>query len=129
PIAPDPHGYPGAPLPAALPAASAASLMGRDPLGSPATELDAGETTGYAAEVDEPLSIYRDPGALAHPGQLLQQANRALSQHVALGPWIHAGSRIAHCGVARLGDQGTTRGRVGRVFERKGHEFVRLDLP
>src|SRR5262249_17439974 len=79
-------------------------------------------------EVDEPLPLYRGAGALAHPGQLLQQANRALSQNVALGPWIHAGSRIAHFGLARLGDRVTTRGRVARVFERKGHDFVELDL-
>jgi acyl dehydratase len=128
PVTPDPHGYPAAPLPGTRPPASAATLAGRDPLGSPALRLDEAETAGYAAEVDDPLPIYRGAEAVAHPGQLLQQANRALSENVALGPWVHAGSQIAYCGLARAGDRLTTRGRVARVFEKKGHEFVELDL-
>jgi hypothetical protein len=47
---------------------------------------------------------------------------------VALGPWVHVASDVAHGGVARAGDRLQTRGRVARVFERKGHHFVELDL-
>ncbi len=128
PVTPDPRGYPASPLPDTRPLASAVTLGGRDPLGSPALHLDEAETTGYAAEVEDPLAFYRGAEAVAHPGQLLQQANRALSENVTLGPWVHAGSQVAHCGLARAGDRLTTRGRVARVFEKKGHEFVELDL-
>jgi hypothetical protein len=33
-----------------------------------------------------------------------------------------------HCELARVGERVTTRGRVARVFEKKGHRFVELDL-
>ncbi len=128
PVTPDPHGYPAAPLPAPPPPASPATLGALDLLGSPALRLDEGEAAGYAAEVDDPLPVFQGTAAVAHPGLLLQQANRALSENVTLGPWVHAGSQIAHCGLARVGDRLTTRGRVARVFERKGHRFVELDL-
>jgi hypothetical protein len=128
PVTPDPVGYPAAPLPGTRRPASAEALAARDPLGSPTLCLDEAETEGYAADVEDPLPIYRGPEAVVHPGQLLQQANRALSENVALGPWVHAGSQLAHCGLARVGDRLTTRGRIARVFERKGHEFVELDL-
>jgi acyl dehydratase len=128
PVMPDPVGYPAAALPGTRRPASAEALAVQDALGSPTLRLDEAETAGYAADVDDPLPIYRGPEAVAHPGQLLQQANRALSENVALGPWVHVESQVAHCGLARVGDRLTTRGRVARVFEKKGHEFVELDL-
>jgi hypothetical protein len=128
PVTPDPGRYPAASLPDTRLPASAEALAGVGPLGSPVLRLDEAETAGYAADVDDPLPIYRGAEAVVHPGQLLQQANRALSENVALGPWIHASSQVTHCGLARAGDRLTTRGRVARVFEKKGHEFVELDL-
>jgi acyl dehydratase len=56
------------------------------------------------------------------------QANRILSENVALGPWIHVSSDVAHCDLARAGDRLETRGRVARVYERKGRGWVDLDL-
>ena len=43
------------------------------------------------------------------------------------GPWVHVGSDLAHVGLARAGDRLTTRGRVGRLFTRKGREYAELD--
>ena len=63
-----------------------------------------------------------------HPAFYLDQANKALSLNVRLGPWIHVGSVIQHFSAARLGETLATRGRVRSVFEKKGKEFVELDL-
>ncbi|MBI4014234.1 MAG: hypothetical protein HY359_18095 [Candidatus Rokubacteria bacterium] len=128
PLAPDPGGYPAAPLPAVAPPASEAALAALQPLGSPEFRLDESEAAGYAADLDDPLPVYRGTEAVAHPGLLLQQANRALAENVVLGPWVHVTSDAVHCGLARAGQVLATRGRVARVYERKGHRFVELDL-
>ena len=47
---------------------------------------------------------------------------------MALGPWIHVSSDVAHCDLARAGDRLETRGRVVRVYERKARGWVDLDL-
>jgi hypothetical protein len=120
--------YPPAPLPATRPPVDAAVLGRPGPLGSPELLVDAAAARAYARDVDDDLAVYREPPPVVHPGLLLQQANRALSENVALGPWVHVASDVAHGGVARAGDRLQTRGRVARVFERKGHHFVELDL-
>ena len=55
-------------------------------------------------------------------------ANRALSQNVRLGPWIHVASQIQHLSTARVGERLAARGRVGAAYERKGRELVELDV-
>lgn len=127
PPAPDPAAYPPAPLPAEPPAVTGDLLARLDPLGCPTLGLDADALGRYADDVGDPLDLYRGPAAVAHPGLLLQQANRALSENVRLGPWVHVGSDLANCGVARAGDRLAVHGRVVRVFERKGHRYVELD--
>jgi acyl dehydratase len=128
PTTPDVAAYPAAPLPAARPPVTATVLAATSILGSPVLDLDETAVTEYAREVGDASRLYGGPDGVAHPGLLLQQANRALSENVLLGPWIHAASDAAHCGVARVGDRLTTRGRPVRVFERKGHRLVELDL-
>ncbi len=127
-IAADPRGYASAPLPASPPPATAETLARLDPLGAPALVLDTTALAQAAADLDDPSPSYRGPEAVAHPGLLLRQANRALSENVALGPWIHVSSDVAHCDLARAGDRLETRGRVARVYERKGRGWVDLDL-
>jgi hypothetical protein len=124
----DPRAYPASPAVPARPPVSAETLARLDPLGSPVLALEAAALARYADEVADPLSLYRGSEAVAHPGLLLQQANRALSENVALGPWVHVSSDLAHTGIARAGDRLTTRGRVARLFERGGHRYVELDL-
>ena len=124
----DPGGYPRAPLPVSPAAATAETLARLDPLGAPVLLLDPMVLAQAAADLDDPSPGYRGPGAVAHPGLLLRQANRALSENVVLGPWIHVSSDVAHCDLARAGDRLETRGRVTRVYERKGRGWVDLDL-
>jgi acyl dehydratase len=132
PVVPEVAAYPAAPLPAARPPATAVALAALDPLGAPAVTLDAATLAAWVADHDEPLALYRGAAALAHPGLLLQQANRALSENVALGPWAHVWSDLAHLdppgGPARTGDRLATRGRVTRVETRRGRGEVELDL-
>jgi hypothetical protein len=45
-----------------------------------------------------------------------------------LGPWIHAASDVINRSVVQNGDEVSVRGRVRECFERKGHEFVVLDV-
>jgi acyl dehydratase len=127
-IAPDPRGYPAAPLPQSPPPATDGALAALGLLGTPALILDADTLARAADDLDDPAPVYRAPDGIAHPGLLLRQANRALSENVALGPWIHVASDVAHCDVARAGDRLETRGRVARVYERKGRGWVDLDL-
>ncbi|HEU4440281.1 MAG TPA: hypothetical protein VFT36_13580, partial [Methylomirabilota bacterium] len=55
-------------------------------------------------------------------------ANRALSRNVRVSPWIHVESQGRHLGIAKVGDRLEMRGKVRQLFEKKGHEFVELDL-
>jgi acyl dehydratase len=126
--APDPRGYPAAPLPASPPPATEETLATLGPLGAPALILDETTLVRAAGDLDDPSPLYRGPEGIAHPGLLLRQANRALSENLALGPWIHVSSDVAHCDLARAGDRLETRGRVARVYERKGRGWVDLDL-
>ena len=47
---------------------------------------------------------------------------------LALGPWIHVSSDVTHADIARVGDRLETRGRVARVYDRKGRGWVDLEL-
>src|SRR5439155_1383566 len=72
--------------------------------------------------------LERGARGFVHPGFFLDQANRALDRNVTLGLWIHVGSAVRHLGGARVGETLATRGRVRSLFEKKGREFVELDL-
>jgi hypothetical protein len=126
--APDPAPYVGAPLPAERPPAIAANLPLGMVMGSPVNRYDEERAAEWLGKVGDGLSLYRGRDALVHPAFYLDQANKALSLNVRLGPWIHVGSVIQHFSTARLGETLATRGRVRSLFEKKGKEFVELDL-
>jgi hypothetical protein len=127
PVVPDPASYPRRPL-GARRAASAAVLGRPGPLGTPVLDVTAALAVRTAEELEDPWPLYRAAPAVAHPALLLQQANRALSENVALGPWLHVESDLAHGGLARAGERLVTAGRVARLFERGGHRLVELDV-
>ncbi|MBI2217831.1 MAG: hypothetical protein HYU51_11080 [Candidatus Rokubacteria bacterium] len=120
--------YHARPLPGERPDVSRAELESLDALGTPIIRYDDAQATAYRDGVADPLPLYRGVGGRAHPAFYLHQANRALSQNVKLGPWIHVSSAIRHLGRARIGDTLETRGRVRSLYERKGREYVELDL-
>jgi hypothetical protein len=120
--------YRTAPLPESRPDVGREHLGTLDMLGTPVTTYDESIALEWLDKVGDPLPLYRGRTGWVHPAFLLQQANKALSLNVRLGPWIHAGSIIRHLGGARVGETLATRGRVRSLFEKKGREFVELDL-
>jgi acyl dehydratase len=119
--------YPALPLPAERLPASEEALAALGSLGSWEATFHAEHAPAFLDEIDEDLALYRDRGP-AHPGYLLLAANWILGGNVRLGPWMHVGSDVTNYGVVDDGDLVSTRGRVARLFERKGHRFVELDL-
>ena len=120
--------YRTAPLPDSRPEATRAHLGALETLGTPVNVYDEARAGEWLDKVDDPLPLYRGRDGWVHPAYFLDQANKALSLNVRLGPWIHAGSVVRHLGGARVGETLTTRGRVRSLFEKKGREFVELDL-
>lgn len=120
--------YRQAPLPTERPEATREHLASLDVLGTPVIEYDEARATEYLEGVSDTLPIYRGPGGLVHPALYLHQANRAISQNVRVGPWIHTGSVVRHLDTASVGETLATRGRVRSLFEKKGREFVEVDL-
>ena len=122
------HRFPVAEVPAERPPASASTLAPGTPLGTLTLTIDEQNGSAFAASIRDDLPLYRGPTGVVHPAFLLGLANHALVQTVELGPWIHSASEVTHYSVARYGDRITLRGSVAERFDRKGHEFVVLDL-
>jgi acyl dehydratase len=120
--------YRRAPLPDDRPAVSREHFLSLDALGTPVIRYDEAEAAAYVERVADSLRVYRGPAARVHPAFYLHQANRALSQNVKLGPWIHVSSAVRHLGAAHVGDTLEVRGRVRSVYEKKERDYVELDL-
>jgi acyl dehydratase len=119
--------YPTAPLPDERPPATRDALAALHPLGSWEATFRNDHAPAFLDQIGEDLPLFR-AGSLAHPGYLLLAANSVLVANVRLGPWMHVGSDVTNFGVVSDGDRVSTRGRVARLFERKGHSFAELDL-
>ncbi len=127
-----------APPPPSVPAAIALPDPGDRPPAEPAVletiALGTYDRTWTAEGQEELLAAIGEPAnswpfpQLAHPGWLIRGANYVLSRSVRLGPWIHVSSDTTHHGTVTEGQLVSTRGTVTRVFERKGHDFVELDV-
>jgi acyl-CoA thioesterase FadM len=120
--------YAVAPVPAERPRVTRAHLERLKVLGTPELDLTAEAAADYIARFGETLSVYAGAGAPAHPGIHLDLSNRALDRNVRMSPWIHVESHGRHWSAARVGERLEMRGRVERLFEKKGHEFVEADL-
>ncbi len=81
----------------------------------------------YLEDVRETAALYAAEG-LVHPGAILHFGNWVLRHNVALGPWMHVGSRVRHLAAARVGDELSARALVTANYERKGHRFVEVDV-
>jgi hypothetical protein len=127
----DPADYPERPLPAAEQrrAATLASVPPGMILGSHVFELSLAEMEAkFLADMREALPLYRGPRALPHPAALPAEANQILIANLALGPWIHTASEVQHYALPQDGERLSLRGRVSEAYEKRGHEFVVLDL-
>ncbi|HEY7547121.1 MAG TPA: MaoC family dehydratase, partial [Blastocatellia bacterium] len=121
--------YPEAPLPdiEARPVARFETLTPGLLLGSMTEKLNLPDET-LLDNLHERLTIYSGPETVAHPTFTLSLANQLLVRNFRLGPWIHASSEIINWSAARDGETISVRGRIVNAFERKGHEFVCLDV-
>lgn len=127
--APDPVGWPEAPLPAPedRPPVSVETMRALETLGSVARTFRAERAAEFLDAIDDDLPLYRDGGP-AHPGWIVYDANQILARNVGLGPWIHTATEATHFSTVHDGEVVTTRGRVADVYERRGHQMVDLDL-
>jgi acyl dehydratase len=82
----------------------------------------------YCRTHGDDLAIYQGEHGYVHPGWLLRQCNRIFSEHFILGPWIHVASDITSYRPCRVGEVLEIRGVPTDKFERKGHQFVILDV-
>jgi len=64
----------------------------------------------------------------ADPAELLELSNQILLQNFRLGPWLHVGSEVRNWSAAHEGDQVSARARVVDRYEKKGHEFIVVDV-
>jgi hypothetical protein len=121
--------YPEATLPEAesRPEPSRETLVPGASLGTLVEKFDLPDAE-LLDRLDERLSIYLGSHAVAHPFTLLRLSNQILMSNFKLGPWIHASSDVINRSVVRSGEEVSVRGRVRDCFERKGHEFVVLDV-
>ena len=126
---PRPDGYLEAPLPPvdSRPVPSRELLVPGTVMGTLHETVSLPDPT-VLENLDECLAIYIGPDAVAHPFTLLGLANQILVRNYKLGPWIHAASDLINWSAVRDGEEISVRGRIADCFERKGHEFVVLDL-
>lgn len=75
-----------------------------------------------------PLEAWIGPARFAHPAILLALANEILLSNYILGPWIHSSSEVRNFASAHDGEHLHVRGKIVDAYERKGHEFVVLDV-
>ncbi len=130
PVAPAIDDFPWRELPPldARPDAGPDSLAVGTILGAIDLTLTREIASAFAQTVPDDHAAYADPEQVAHPGYLIRFANSVLDRTVRLGPWIHVESETQHFGVGHIGDLLTTRALVTELFERKGHQFVVLDV-
>jgi hypothetical protein len=80
------------------------------------------------SRMSAPLDAAIGPDRFAHPAILLALANKILMENYELGPWIHAASEVRKFSTAKDGEEIHVRAKIDDLYERKGHEFVVLDV-
>lgn len=103
------------------------TLRAGSPLGTLIETIDLSRDEPLKS-LNDKLTFYRGATAVAHPFTLLSLANQALVRNFKLGPWIHTGSELVNRGTVRHGEILSVRSRVHECFERRGHDFVTIDL-
>ncbi len=117
------------PKPAERPAATREIFIVGTPLGSLEKKIDLEEQqAAYLKAIEERLSFYYGDDAVAHPGYLLGLANEIFVRNFMVSPWIHAGSEFQNYSTVRHDETLSVRGRIRETYERKGFEFVVLDI-
>ena len=120
--------YKEAPLPAERAPGTREFFDANTVLGTFVIPYDAAQAEEYTKTVSDQLPLYRGSGGWVHPAFHAQLGNRCLRTNVVIGPWIHVGSVVRHLCPARVGDTLAARARVRSLWEKKGRDFVELDI-
>jgi hypothetical protein len=115
------------PDPGERPPASRDSLRPGTPTATMRSGFHAEHARHYLEQISETHPAFCDEG-MAQPAWLLTLANFTLAATVRMGPWIHVGSDLWLLEPVRDGDEIEVRGVVTDRYERKGHEFVDLQV-
>jgi hypothetical protein len=87
------------------------------------------ENLQWCNDCRDELPLYREGDTpLLHPGFILRQANHVLRTRFILPAWIHAASRITFFEPLRVGSAYEVRAIPEEKWNKKGHEFVRLQV-
>ncbi len=128
---PNPEDYPRGPLPSREErlAPEASRLPPGHVLGPVPVMADFGiEEDLYFEELRRSVPVCVEGAGRFHPGMLPHIANRIVHRNIAVGPWIHTESRVTHLGAIRPGASLEMRGRIRSAYQKRGHEYVNLDL-
>lgn len=80
------------------------------------------------AEQRDSAACYQGSNAYLHPYYLLDACNKALMRLFVLPAWIHTNSRLVVREGLRAGQSITLRTMPQQKFERRGHQFITLDI-
>jgi acyl dehydratase len=120
--------YAQAPLPAERPAGTPELFKSLAALGTVVMPYDAAQAADYVEAVSDALPVYRGASGWVHPAFFTHLGNRCLRANTVIGPWIHIGSVVRHVGGARVGDTLAARSKVRSLWEKKGRDFIELDM-
>ena len=87
---------------------------------------DAVANAEAAAQIEDDLTCYGT--GIVHPHAILSMANRTFTRRYFLPAWLHVSSEIRFHRLLRVGEPVEVRTVPTRKWERKGHEFVDLNI-
>jgi acyl dehydratase len=125
--APDSGLWPELPLPTVPMPATPGALGKIAALGSLQVTVSEEDALRQLSDVREPSDVYARE-RVVHPGHLLRFADSILAANVLLPPWMHVSSRARFFRTVRWGEPLSVRALRRELFERKGHQFVQLDV-
>lgn len=85
-------------------------------------------TTYFRDASKMPSILAMGGGGFANTSFLLGLTNWHFAANVALGPWVHLETESQHYAPVAKGSDVFVEGRVRDLFEKKGHEFVDVDV-
>lgn len=85
-------------------------------------------TTYFADPAAMPACLRPDDAGHANPAFVLGMSNWALAANVRMSPWLHLQTEHQNFAAIPPGSELVVEQRVADLFERKGHEFVDVEL-
>lgn len=87
------------------------------------------EITSYTKDsADMPRLLRLDAEGYANPAFVLGMSNWALAANIRMSPWLHLQTEHQNHAVIPPGSELVVEQRIADLFEKKGHEFVDVEL-